>query len=129
MKKITVRVSETQHKAITEKARKAGLPVNQYMINLSERANENQQILSAALEHFNRVFDSLFVAINDIKQTNNKPQNTQNHALSFGEFREFNRRYLEVLAVQYGKQDLDVLQAKVNALQKDLTDGKCYKRG
>jgi uncharacterized protein (DUF1778 family) len=121
MKRLTLRLTDEQHKIATDKAKQSGQSLNDYLSNLASRPDNTQLIIDVILSNQNRAFDSLFVQISEQKSQQIEPNNQPIEVLTSTQFFEFQRQFLGLFSILSGGLKLENLQQKVNFLQDKIT--------
>lgn len=120
-KSFKLRLNDSQHKTLSAKAKKAGLSMNDFLLNKIEKDDDKQAIINALTVNQNRAFDSLLIQISEQKLALTKQNIFSNEGLTATQFYEFQRQFLGLFSILSGGLKLDNLQQKVNYLQDSLT--------
>jgi uncharacterized protein (DUF1778 family) len=124
MKKLTLRIGDKEHEKIALMAKKTGQSLNEFIINKAAENDEFKRVIDTIVANQSRAFDSLFVQLADLKNPEDINEKNDSEGLSASEFRDFNRQFLTLFSIYFGKQSLEDLQSKTNALQDKLTAKK-----
>lgn len=127
MRRMSLRMNEKEHQLLQAKAKKSGISMNEFLLNYINKGDENEALIQAILANQNRTTDTILAQLLTQKPSTTAMNNAQDKSLSSTEFREFNRQFLSLISIFFGKNGLDNLQQKTNVLQDSVAQGGCNK--